>query len=767
MCFALGGATYGTYSQEERRYLLYEPVEFFCGAMIIRLLPFSITAVLALLSGLIIPQRTNAAEPTIEIYILGHNGHPKEVYPLPECAGDCDDDDDCGEGLMCYERAASEAVRGCLGGEDHEARTDFCIRRSAATTTIAPPNAHYWSLAPTTFVPTTARPTSTPTTDRPTTTTTALSPTHAYNNDTAPQQPLIVTITTVATYDAATVTTSVASAIDYQLVDSSSSSSTAADAAATTETLVPTSTNSPTFPPTGSPTSSAPTTGTPTNKSTTRIPAVFVPIIIADNDEDGDWGNVFDMKVIPIHAIMLNDGQILAYGTDNKGHQGAERYYEIWDTRNNKHTVSSNHGLYRQSTKVDIFCSTVSMDVTTGNILIMGGDDGDNNGVKDAFEFNSRTHEIRKHPRGDMNYARWYGSSVNLPDGHIFVIGGESGKRKVQSPIPEIWTPGDGFRPLWGAEVDAIGTSRAKFYTKAWYYPHTYVNSNGDVIVVIGKGRETDVYRIGVDGNGSIRKIGTKPFDSHMLGPSIMYDIDQVLFLDNSGYLWNADISNSNLPRFSRRASIGKPRTNGAMAILPDGRVAISGGCSELDKQGEDLKSANYHIQIWDPRTNKVYDGPKQKEARLYHSTSLILPDSTVVSMGGGAPGPVRNRNGQIYTPGYLVDPETGSPATRPLIVSCPKNARAGTIIYIEVDNGTVDDIQRVTATKSGSMTHARNNDARFVELAFRATPGTLAVAVSLPNKNIMIPGLWNINLIDMDGVPSMASLIGINMVDL
>jgi hypothetical protein len=34
---------------------------------------------------------------------------------------------------------------------------------------------------------------------------------------------------------------------------------------------------------------------------------------------------------------------------------------------------------------------------------------------------------------------------------------------------------------------------------------------------------------------------------------------------------------------------------------------------------------------------------------RLYHSTALLLPDGSVLTAGGGAPGPVKNLNAEIY----------------------------------------------------------------------------------------------------------------------
>ena len=33
---------------------------------------------------------------------------------------------------------------------------------------------------------------------------------------------------------------------------------------------------------------------------------------------------MFDMQLIPIHTLLLPDGQVLSYGTDDKGDQGGD-----------------------------------------------------------------------------------------------------------------------------------------------------------------------------------------------------------------------------------------------------------------------------------------------------------------------------------------------------------------------------------------------------------------------------------------------------------
>ena len=37
---------------------------------------------------------------TIKVYKIGNNREPEKVYPLPECAGDCDEDDDVRDSMF-------------------------------------------------------------------------------------------------------------------------------------------------------------------------------------------------------------------------------------------------------------------------------------------------------------------------------------------------------------------------------------------------------------------------------------------------------------------------------------------------------------------------------------------------------------------------------------------------------------------------------------------------------------------------------------------
>ncbi|KAG7370840.1 Eukaryotic-type carbonic anhydrase [Nitzschia inconspicua] len=80
---------------------------------------------------------------------------PLDKFPLQHCQGDCDTDDDCMDGLVCFQRDANEAVPGCLGGEQLGEVTDFCVLDPFGSGYVDPTTeAPSASLTPPTSVPT-------------------------------------------------------------------------------------------------------------------------------------------------------------------------------------------------------------------------------------------------------------------------------------------------------------------------------------------------------------------------------------------------------------------------------------------------------------------------------------------------------------------------------------------------------------------------------------------------------------------------------------
>ena len=77
---------------------------------------------------------------------IGNNGLPSEVFPLSHCKGDCDNDDECDDGLTCMQRYNNEVVEGCIGTIRDS--IDVCILEASTTSTQSRDDKIYPTYAP-------------------------------------------------------------------------------------------------------------------------------------------------------------------------------------------------------------------------------------------------------------------------------------------------------------------------------------------------------------------------------------------------------------------------------------------------------------------------------------------------------------------------------------------------------------------------------------------------------------------------------------------
>lgn len=67
---------------------------------------------------------------------------PDHLLPLGHCRGDCDNDKDCADDLICFQRTLFATVPGCSGGSSDGSFSDYCVRRrDAVYTNVAPKRA--------------------------------------------------------------------------------------------------------------------------------------------------------------------------------------------------------------------------------------------------------------------------------------------------------------------------------------------------------------------------------------------------------------------------------------------------------------------------------------------------------------------------------------------------------------------------------------------------------------------------------------------------
>ena len=106
-------------------------------------------------------------------------------------------------------------------------------------------------------------------------------------------------------------------------------------------------------------------------------------------------------------------------------------------------------------------------------------------------------------------------------------------------------------------------------------------------------------------------------------------------------------------PSYTAGPNMSTGRIQMNAVILPNGKILAEGGSVNNEAPDTPGKTAD----LYDPVSNTMGSAGTAAYSRLYHSTALLLPDATVLSMGSN-PG---NRGSyqpaiEIYTPSYLYD---------------------------------------------------------------------------------------------------------------
>ena len=85
--------------------------------------------------------------------------------------------------------------------------------------------------------------------------------------------------------------------------------------------------------------------------------------------------------------------------------------------------------------------------------------------------------------------------------------------------------------------------------------------------------------------------------------------------------------------------------------ILPNGRVLAIGG----SVNDEHAATASLNADLYDPVTNTFSSAGANAYPRLYHSGSLLLPDATVMLVGGNPTRGSYEQHIEIYSPAVSV----------------------------------------------------------------------------------------------------------------
>ncbi len=123
-------------------------------------------------------------------------------------------------------------------------------------------------------------------------------------------------------------------------------------------------------------------------------------------------------------------------------------------------------------------------------------------------------------------------------------------------------------------------------------------------------------------------------------------------------------------PKWVTGPPMSQPRIEMNATILPNGKVLAVGGSTN----DEDVTTASLNADLYDPATNTFSSAGANLYPRVYHSGSLLLPDATVLLIGGNPVRGTYETRTEIYSPAYLFN-ANGSPAARPTITAVTPSA--------------------------------------------------------------------------------------------
>lgn len=486
--------------------------------------------------------------------------------------------------------------------------------------------------------------------------------------------------------------------------------------------------------------------------------AIAVPTGPTDAHLKGTFGAPFTWPIIPLQTVLLPDGRVLSYGSKPSGIQSALLNYAVWDPALGMGAKAKT--LLSNTTGTDIFCAGQALLPGSGNVLLVGGDrivNGQRNYANnDVNLFTPADNQLTKQGQS-MQYQRWYATMVTTSTGEEAVIGGRADRfyegnsqfpptADTYSPTPEVYNPTTGWRTLTTASSDAAYGARVQ----AWNYPRAWWAPQGKVVTFNPMG---EIWSLDINGTGAVSQSSVTMLSGAPTLPAAMYQPGKILTVRDAGQAVTVDINGTD-PVVAAAGSLVGDRQYGNATILADGKVWVNGGSST----GNDLVGAFYDSETWNPATGTWTPGATALKARLYHSISMLLPDGSVLTGGGGAPGPVTQLNAEIYFPPYLYKTDgSGLPATRPGIVTAPTAATWAQAIPVAMNNKNA--VARMTLVRFGAVTHAFSNDQRFQDLAFTQTGKNLSVTLPA-TADVSPPGFYMLFAIDANGVPSKAKII-------
>jgi hypothetical protein len=544
---------------------------------------------------------------------------------------------------------------------------------------------------------------------------------------------------------------------------------------------------------------------TPTPKATTRSSASSAAALQnSDPSVAGKWelqgnGTSVDTSwpIPPIHINLLPNGKLLFWGrdksTDGQGWdiQGSTTA-RLWDPFYKSFSAADNG-------RTNLFCSGHSL-LPDGRLLVAGGHNilASNRLAEGMGSINTNVYDYRTNawtPGPDMNNGRWYPYNLTLANGETLIVSGSY--FAFTNPDGTPFVPQNRVAQIYDAQGNLRNVADTSLFniSPIENYPLLHLMPDGRALVAAAEYQQQSlVLSTSANDGGGTWARGPFLTTQHETATSVLYQKDKVLITGGRMQPGNQASSLSEIfdlsgPSPTLRAStiMNFPRMHHTSTLLPDGKVLVTGGTScpgtnELNcGSGGSYGGAVLNPELWNPQDESWTVQAPHQEARVYHSTAILLPDGRVLVGGGGLPGatgeyPAGNdvarrlyshKTVEVYLPPYLFLPG-GAPAPRPVITAAPKELTYGQSFSVGVGTLTAQDVESAALVRLGTVTHDFNQDQRRVPLTIttRAANGqSLTLSAPADGKECP-PGYYMLFLLKRNGnnlTPSVSRIVRVN----
>jgi hypothetical protein len=428
-------------------------------------------------------------------------------------------------------------------------------------------------------------------------------------------------------------------------------------------------------------------------------------------DQVGQWGSLINWPLVAVHSSLMPNGNVLLWDgweTPSKA--------VVWNPATQAFTdVTTASGL---------FCSGHAQ-LADGRVLVAGGHDQGTGftetGIVDANIFNPANNQWTR--VADMHFPRWYPSATTLPDGRVLVISGMTTSGRW-ADTPEVYNPATNTWTL------LTGISTPEVHEEE--YPLTSVMPDGRVLVVAGK-----------TGAAFIMDVNAQTWTAvpgaagHVNGSAAFYAPGKILYTgggntasESNPAFTGASVLDATVanPAWRSVSPMAKTRYMHSTTVLPDGQAFIVGGANVASQQ-----TANQQLvdELWNPSTEAFTQVPPMIDGRIYHSSTLLMPDGRVLVAGGGR----FNANpdhftAQYYSPPYLFK------GARPTISAAPSSLSYGQPFTVQTPDAA--SISSAVLVDLGSDTHTEDFNQRRLPLT--VTRGSGSISVQGPANSALAP---------------------------